>query len=66
MKYQIMLGILFTLMNNRKATAGELAEKFSCSTRSIYRYIDEMTVSGVPIDIAQGARGGIYISDCYK
>lgn len=66
MKYQIMLGIFFTLMNNRRATAGELAKKFSCSVRSIYRYIDEMTVAGVPIDVAQGARGGIYISDCYK
>ena len=66
MKYQIMLGIFFTLLNNRKATATELAEKFSCSVRSIYRYVDEMTVAGVPIDLMQGARGGIRISDSYK
>lgn len=66
MKYQIMLGIFFTLLNNRKATATELAKKFSCSVRSIYRYVDEMTVAGVPIDLMQGARGGIRISDSYK
>ena len=66
MKYEIMLGILFTLLTRRKATAAELAEKFSCSTRSVYRYIDEMCVAGVPIDNVQGAGGGIYISDCYK
>lgn len=66
MKSQIMLGILFTLMANRRATASELAAKFGCSRRSIYRYVDELTVSGIPIDLAQGPNGGIYISDCYK
>lgn len=66
MKYQILLGILFTLLNKRRATASELAGRFSCSTRTIYRYIDELTIAGVPIDVVRGPHGGIYISDCYK
>ena len=34
--------------------------------RSIYRYVEEMICAGIPIDIARGAQGGIYISDAYK
>lgn len=66
MKYQIMTGILFTLLARRRVSAGELAAKYGCSVRSIYRYVDELTVSGIPIDVARGANGGIYISDAFK
>lgn len=66
MKYQIMLGILFTLLARRKISAGELAAKYDVSVRTIYRYVDEMTIAGVPIDIARGQSGGIYISDAFK
>ncbi len=66
MKFQIMLGILFDLLARRKSTARELASKYDVSTRSIYRYLDEMTVCGVPIDYSSGRGGGVYISDAYK
>lgn len=66
MKYQIMTGILFTLLARRKVSAGELAARYDVSVRSIYRYVDEMTVAGIPIDVARGANGGIYISDAFK
>lgn len=66
MKFQIMTEILFILLSKRKVSARELAQRFGVSVRSIYRYIDEMTVSGIPIDVARGASGGIYISDAYK
>ncbi len=66
MKFQILLGILFTLLIVRKTTASELAHKYGVSTRTIYRYIDELTVAGVPIDVQRGPWGGIYLSDAYK
>lgn len=66
MKFEIMLGILFTLLSNRKVSAGDLAKKFNCSVRSIYRYVDELTVAHIPIDITRGSKGGIQISDAYK
>lgn len=66
MKYQIMIGILFTLLAKRKVSAAYLAEKYEVSVRSIYRYIDEMTVAGIPVDVARGKNGGIYISDTFK
>lgn len=66
MKYEIMIHILFDLLARRRVSAGELAGKYDISVRSVYRYIDEMTVAGIPIDVARGSGGGIYISDAYK
>lgn len=66
MKYEIMIRMLFYLLSRRKTTAGELAAHFEISQRTVYRYIDEMTVSGIPVDVTRGANGGICISDAYK
>lgn len=66
MKYQIMTGILFTLLAKRKVSAKELAAKYDVSVRSIYRYVDEMTISGIPVDVLRGQNGGIFISDTFK
>ena len=66
MKYEIMFGILFTLLSRRKISAGELARKYEVSFRSIYRYVDEMTVAGIPIDVTRGAAGGLSIPDSFK
>ena len=65
MKFQIMTGILFTLLARRKVKAAYLAKKYDVSVRSIYRYIEEMTVAGIPIDVVRGAQGGIFISDAF-
>ena len=66
MKYQHMIDMLFVLLAKRRISAGELAARYNISVRTVYRYIDEMTVAGIPIDVARGAGGGIYISDTYK
>lgn len=66
MKYQIMIDILFILLSKRRVSAGEIAARYDISVRTVYRYIDEMTVAGIPIDVARGAQGGIFISDTYK
>ena len=66
MKYEIMMDMLFTLLRRRKMTAPELAAKYNISARSVYRYVDEMTVAGLPIDVMRGPSGGIYISNAYK
>lgn len=66
MKYEIMLDILFTLLAKNKVTAGYLAARHDISVRTVYRYIDEMTCAGIPIDVYRGSNGGIYISDAFK
>ena len=66
MKYQIMLKILMLLLSKRKITAKEIAERYEISVRSVYRYIEELTVCGVPVDIARGRYGGITVADTFK
>lgn len=66
MKYQIMLKILTQLLSKRKITAREIAERYEISVRSVYRYLEELTVCGVPLDVSRGRYGGITVADTYK
>ena len=58
--------MLMYLLQKRKITARELAEKYDVSVRSIYRYVEELIISGVPIDIERGRYGGLTIADTYR
>ncbi|MEK4062880.1 MULTISPECIES: helix-turn-helix transcriptional regulator [Paenibacillus] len=53
-----MLSILWMLQQRRR-TAAELAEELELSIRSVYRYIDALCASGVPV-IADAGPGGGY------
>jgi predicted DNA-binding transcriptional regulator YafY len=53
------------LLNKNKVTAKELAEEFQVSTRTIYRDIDTLSMSGIPIYTDKGTGGGIGILDSY-
>lgn len=66
MKFQVMLKILFVLLRRRKASAASLAAENDVSERSIYRYVEELIVAGVPIDIIRGRNGGICLPDTYR
>ena len=66
MKYEIMFKIMMQLLQKRKVTAREIAERYEVSVRSVYRYIEELIVCGVPIDIARGRYGGITIADTFR
>lgn len=65
MKIEVLLDLLFELLNRRKATAQYFSQKYSISQRTVYRYVDVLSVT-VPIEICRGRGGGIYISDAYK
>lgn len=66
MKYQIMIKMLTMLMSRRKVTAKEIADRYDISVRSVYRYVEELNVSGVPVDVVRGRYGGICISDTFR
>ena len=66
MKYQVMLKMLIMLTSKRQVTAKEIADRFEISTRSVYRYVEELNVAGVPVDVVRGRYGGIFISDTYR
>ena len=57
--------IVYYLLENGKATAPELAQKFEVSVRTIYRDIDAISSAGIPIYAAQGKGGGISILSDY-
>ena len=62
MKMDIALGILFTLMSKEDyVNAKELASKYTICTRTVYRYVDFLDMSGIPIITKTGKVGGISI-----
>ena len=63
MKNNRLFKILYYVLEKGKVTANELAEKFEVSIRTIYRDIDVLSSSGIPIYATQGKGGGIEIAD---
>ena len=59
MKINRLIEIITLLLNRQTITARELAERFSVSTRTIYRDIDVLSSAGVPIYTDKGKGGGI-------
>lgn len=51
--------IVYYLLEKGKTTAPELAERFEVSIRTIYRDLDTISASGIPIYATQGKGGGI-------
>lgn len=51
--------ILYILLNKKQVTAKELAAHFEVSTRTIYRDVDSLSLSGIPIYTEKGKGGGI-------
>lgn len=66
MKINRMIEIITILLNKKTVTAAELAERFSVSQRTIYRDIDELSSSGIPIYTSKGLNGGISIMENYS
>ena len=66
MKLQAMLRILFRMLQRRKMSARALAAETGVSERSVYRYVEELIVAGVPLDIIRGRNGGICLPDTYR
>lgn len=66
MKYQMMLKILFLLLSRKKVSAKFIADRYELSLRTVYRYIDELSLADIPIYNERGRNGGYSISDTYK
>ena len=66
MKYTIMMRMLFMLLAKKRITAKEVAEKFEIAPRSVYRYVDELTLAHVPVVTERGVGGGIMLSETFK
>lgn len=65
MKINRLLEITIILLNKGTITAKELAQRFGVSTRTIYRDVDVLSSSGVPVYMNKGNGGGISLLEEY-
>lgn len=66
MKIDRLLGILSVLANTDRITVQELAERFEVSKRTIFRDLDTLNESGIPIVTYSGIGGGVAVIEGYK
>lgn len=59
MQMNRLFEIIYILLNKKSTTAKELAEHFNVSQRTIYRDIDLLGLSGIPVYTERGKGGGI-------
>lgn len=57
--------IVYILMQKRKVTAKELADKFEVSIRTIYRDIEILSRANIPVYTTKGKEGGIELLEEY-
>lgn len=66
MKMDRMISIIMLLLDKKRVSAQELADKFEVSSRTIYRDIDTINMAGIPIHSTSGVGGGFEIMENYK
>jgi predicted DNA-binding transcriptional regulator YafY len=65
MKINRLIEIVIILLNKETVTAKELGERFNVSQRTIYRDIEELSASGIPVYMNKGKGGGISLLENY-
>ncbi|WP_438348564.1 helix-turn-helix transcriptional regulator [Paenibacillus sp. FA6] len=65
MKIDRLLAMTILLLNRKRVSAKELAERFEVSTKTIYRDMDTLSQSGIPIVAHQGVSGGFEMMEQY-
>ena len=61
-----LISILLLLQSRGRMTAGELSEQLEVSERTIYRDLDALSMSGVPVYSEHGPGGGYTLLDSYR
>lgn len=66
MRADRLLAILMLLQKNGRTTAQSLSRELEVSERTIYRDIDALSVSGIPVYAQRGPGGGISLLESYR
>lgn len=65
MQIDQLFEFVYVLIARKQVTAKEMAKHFGVSSRTVYRWVDALAVSGVPVYALKGRGGGIAISGQY-
>ncbi len=65
-KSDSLLSILWLLKSRGRMTALELSHELEVDVRTVYRYIDSLSVSGAPIVAESGPNGGYSLIDSFR
>lgn len=66
MKYQILIELLFLLLSKDKVTVSYVMRKFEISRSTVFRYMDALSLSKIPVVASVGRNGGFFIPKEYK
>lgn len=66
MRASRLLSILLLLQNRGRSSAAALARHFEVSVRTIYRDIDQLSATGVPVYAERGRGGGFALHEGYR
>ena len=66
MQIDQLFEFVYILIDKKQVTAKEMAERFGVSTRTVYRWMEALSVSGVPVYSLKGRCGGIAISESFS
>ncbi|MGZ6266725.1 MAG: helix-turn-helix transcriptional regulator [Candidatus Limnocylindrales bacterium] len=66
MRASRLISILLLLQSRGRLTARELADELEVSVRTIYRDVDELGASGIPVYADRGSQGGFQLVEGYR
>jgi predicted DNA-binding transcriptional regulator YafY len=61
-----LISVLLLLQTRGRMTAGQLAQELEVSIRTVYRDVEELSASGIPVYADRGANGGFQLVEGYR